>query len=144
MFHRRRPTPVPPPMPRSRPRMPFTSWGLVALLMSSGSMATAAMLATPHAAYAYTARVSLFIYRDPGEDYENFLRRAEIIARAGVQRALDADLLTTEVIITVVGENQGISVPIMDVQVTRNEWRDRPDPQYWATYYDSAALLLGL
>jgi hypothetical protein len=129
-------------MLRSRPRLPFTSWGLVALLMSSGCVTAATVLATPQAAYAYTARVSLFLYRDPGEDYENFLRRAELISRAGVQRALDADLLTTEVIVTVVGENQGISVPIMDIQVTRNEWRDRPDPQYWATYYDSAAALL--
>jgi hypothetical protein len=144
MFHRRRPAATPRRTLHSRPRMPFTSWGLVALLMSSGTMATAAMLATPHAAYAYTARVNLFIYRDPGEDYENFLRRAEMISRAGVQRALDADLLATEVIVTVVGENQGISVPIMTVQVTRNEWRETPDPQYWTTYYDTASFLLGL
>ncbi|WP_008318396.1 hypothetical protein [Leptolyngbya sp. PCC 6406] len=124
-------------------RQPLISWGLSALLLSSGAIATTVLLATPPAAQAYTARVSLFVYRDSGEPYENFLRRAEAISRAGVQRSLDADLLTTEVIVTVVGENQGISVPIMDVQVTRNQWRDRPDPQYWATYYESASLLLG-
>lgn len=119
------------------------SWGVAALLLTSGAIASAGVLMAAAPAQAYTARVSLFLYRSPGESYSSFLRRSEQVARAGVQRSLDADLLTTEVIVTVVGENQGISVPIMAVQVTRNQWRDRPDPQIWATYYSSAQLLLG-
>jgi predicted naringenin-chalcone synthase len=123
--------------------------GLAALLMSSGAISTAAIattmvLTTPQAAQAYVAYHSLFLSRDRGEPYENFLRRAEIIARAGVQRSFDADLLVTEVDLVVVAENQGISLPAMDVRVTRNQWRNNPDVQYWATYYESAANLLGL
>lgn len=120
----------------------WVSWGLVALLGGS-AIATATLFLTPPAAQAYTSRVSLFLSRDTDESYEGFLRRAEATARAGVQRSFDTDLLITEVVVVVVGENQGISVPIMTVQVTRNEWRDRPDPQYWATYYESARALLG-
>ncbi|NJN20294.1 MAG: hypothetical protein HC812_02650 [Leptolyngbya sp. RL_3_1] len=101
-------------------------------------------MATPQTAQAYVAYHSLFLSRDRGEPYENFLRRAEIIARAGVQRSFDADLLVTEVDLVVVAENQGISLPAMDVRVTRNQWRNNPDVQYWATYYESAANLLGL
>lgn len=126
-------------MNRSR----VASWGLSALLLTSGAIATTGILMAAAPAQAYTARVSLFLYRGPEESYSSFLRRSEQVARAGVQRSLDADLLTTEVIVTVVGENQGISVPIMAVQVTRNQWRDRPDPQFWATYYSSAQVLLG-
>ena len=116
--------------------------GLSMMLGLSGAIAFAGILSTPPAAYAYTVRVTLFLKRTSGESYDTFLRRAEAIARAGVQRSLDADLLTTEVIVTVVGENQGISIPIMDVQVTRNEWREYPDAQHWAQYYESAVTLL--
>lgn len=115
----------------------------VALMMGlAPAIATTLVLTTPQAAEAYTARNSLFLSRNPSENYDTFLRRSEAIARAAVQRSFDADLLITEVIVTVVGENQGISIPIMDVQVTRNAWRDRPDVQYWATYYESASALL--
>jgi len=120
----------------------LTPWGLVTVMGLSGAIASLTVLSTPQAVQAYTARVSLFLNRNPGERYEAFLRRAEAIARAGVQRSFDADLLTTEVIVVVVGENQGVSIPIMEIQVTRNEWRGRPDPQYWARYYETAPLLL--
>lgn len=98
----------------------------------------------PQAAQAYTSRVSLFLTRELGESYETLIRRAEITARAGAQRSFDADLLVTEVTITVVGENQGISVPILTLDATREQWRNRPDAQYWSTYYPDARALLGV
>ncbi|NER78804.1 MAG: hypothetical protein F6K42_04340 [Leptolyngbya sp. SIO1D8] len=118
------------------------AWGLSAMLGLSGAIALAGIISTPQAAQAYIERVTLFLSRGPEEDYETFLRRAEAITRAAVQRSFDTDLLMTEVIVVVVGENQGLSIPIMEVQVTRNEWRERPDPQYWARYYESAPRLL--
>ncbi|ASC72365.1 hypothetical protein XM38_033220 [Halomicronema hongdechloris C2206] len=96
----------------------------------------------PPAVQAYTARVSLFLTREFGESYESLIQRAEITARAATQRSFDVDLLTTEVIVMVVGENQGLSVPILTLQVSRNQWRQRPDPQYWSTYYENAEALL--
>jgi predicted naringenin-chalcone synthase len=125
-------------------RQSWAGAGLAACLLSSGAIATTMVLATPQVAQAYVAYHSLFLSRDRGEAYENFLRRAELIARAGVQRSFDADLLVTEVDLVVVAENQGISLPAMDVRVTRNQWRNNPDVQFWATYYESAASLLGL
>ena len=128
----------------SQKRQPWLGAGLAALLLSSGAISTASILATPQVAQAYVAYHSLFLSRDRGGPYENFLRRAEIIARAGVQRSFDTDLLVTEVDLVVVAENQGVSLPAMDVRVTRNQWISNPDVQYWATYYESAASLLGL
>lgn len=116
--------------------------GLAMMLGLSSTIAMTSILATPTPAEAYTARVALFLNRNPGESYETFLRRAEVIARAAIQRSFDVDLLTTEAVITIVGQNQGIAIPVMEVDVTRNEWRDRPDPQYWARYYESAPRLL--
>ena len=97
----------------------------------------------PPAAIAYTSRLSLFLSRDQEESYEALLRRAEITARAGVQRSFDADVLVSAVTVTVVAENQGISVPVLTVAVTRDEWRERPDVEYWARYYSIADALLG-
>lgn len=114
------------------------------MLWGSGAIALTTLLITPQVAQAYTSRVTLFVPRDPAESYDAFLRQSEAIARAGIQRSFDADQLVSEVILTIVGDNQGIAVPIMEVQVTRNAWQQRPDPQYWAEYYDNASLLLDL
>ncbi|MBD2259931.1 hypothetical protein [Pseudanabaena sp. FACHB-2040] len=101
-------------------------------------------LLTPPAAVAYTSRVSLFLVREQDESYASLVRRAQITARAGVQRSFDADLLVTEAIVVVVGESQGITVPILTVEVTRNQWRNLPDVTYWAKYYSTANALMGL
>ncbi|MBD0337073.1 MAG: hypothetical protein ICV62_16420 [Cyanobacteria bacterium Co-bin13] len=101
-------------------------------------------LLTPPAAVAYTSRVSLFLVREQDESYASLVQRAQITARAGVQRSFDADLLVTEAIVVVVGESQGITVPILTVEVTRNQWRSLPDVTYWARYYNTANALLGL
>ena len=117
----------------------------LAMFAASGSaIALATVLSTPQVAHAYTARVTLFVIRNPNESYDTFLRQSEAVARAGIQRSFDADVLTSEVVITIVGENQGIAIPVLEAQVTRSEWQERPDPQYWARYYDSASTLLDL
>lgn len=123
----------------------FMAGGLsLSMLLGGSAIALTTLLSTPQIAHAYTSRVTLFVPRDPAESYDTFLRQSEAIARAAVQRSFDADLLVSEVVITIIGDNQGIAVPVMEVQVTRNEWQQRPDPQYWARYYDNASILLDL
>jgi predicted dehydrogenase len=112
--------------------------------LGSGAISLTPFLTSPPPAYATTSRLTLFVTRNPAESYESFLRQSEAIARAGIQRSFDADPLISEVIVTVVGNNQEIAVPIMEVQVSRNEWQQRPDPQYWAEYYTNASVLLDL
>ena len=117
---------------------------LALLLGLSGLTWVGQALISPPAAVAYTSRVSLFLVREQNESYESLVRRAQITARAGVQRSFDADVLVTEAIVVVVGESQGVSVPILTVEVTRNQWRNLPDVTYWARYYGTASALLGL
>ena len=100
-------------------------------------------LMSPPVALAYTSRVNLFLTRDPGESFEVFLQRAEIVARAAVQRSFDADIVMTDVIVTVVGDSQGVALPILTVEVSRNDWQSRPDVEYWGTYYEAAEGLMG-
>ena len=117
------------------------SAGLVALLGGTGIWLTEALIA-PQASQAYTSRVDLFLAREMDETYETLLRRAEMAARAGAQRSFDQDLLITNVSVTVVAEDDGITVPILALRVDREEWRTRPETYYWATYYRTAEALL--
>ncbi len=94
--------------------------------------------------HAYTTEDLETVYRVEGEDYNALVRRAEITARSSAQQKFDSDILLTRVVITVLGQNGGQLAPILVLDVNRNDWRNRPDPQYWAKYYRSARVLLEL
>jgi hypothetical protein len=115
---------------------------LVGLLGLGGAIA--GVLTTPTTAQAYTQYVTLFVPRAPGESYGAFLQKVEAIAQTSIQLTFEADPLTSEVIAKMVGENQGISIPILAVQVTRNEWQQRPELDYWSRYYTQNSELLDL
>ncbi|MDZ8184491.1 MAG: hypothetical protein RMX96_06535 [Nostoc sp. ChiSLP02] len=96
----------------------------------------------PQVVRAYTARVDLAIDRLPEENYETILRRAEAVARAAAQRSFDQDILVTDVSIIVSVQSYGAIAPVLTLEVSRPEWRNRPDAQNWATYFKTARSLL--
>ncbi|MEO1592087.1 MAG: hypothetical protein AAFU71_12450 [Cyanobacteria bacterium J06632_22] len=116
--------------------------GMAALIGTTGSLWLTEALIMPKAASAYTARLDLYLTHEQGEDYDSFLRRAEMAARAGAQRSFDQDLLITEVTINVVAESDGLSVTVLTLKVDRRQWQQHPETNYWATYYSSARLWL--
>ncbi|MFH7244450.1 MAG: hypothetical protein ACHWZW_16565 [Spirulina sp.] len=113
----------------------------LALALTLG-LGTVAPLINPPAAEAYSSRLNLFLVRESGESFETFLRRSEIIARAGVQRSFDSDVLMTEAIVTIIGESQGIAMPVLTVAVSRSDWQRQPDVLAWVEYYPAARALL--
>ena len=96
----------------------------------------------PQSVQAYTARVDLAIDSLPEENYETILRRAEAAARAAAQRSFDQDILVTDVSVIVSAQNYGAIAPVLTLEVSRLQWRNRPDPQVWATYFKTARSLL--
>ncbi|MDB9529101.1 hypothetical protein PN498_24120 [Oscillatoria sp. CS-180] len=124
-------------------RLLSSGFGLAIALCSIGAFSVID-LAHPQAAHAYTSRSTLLVPRNPGERYDTFLRQSEAIAQAQIQLSFITDPLISEVIVTVAGDNQGIAIPTMEIQVTRAEWQERPDPRYWARYYSNASVLLDL
>lgn len=92
---------------------------------------------------AYTARLDVTIDRAPSETYDSIVRRAEVVARAAVQRGFDRDLLANEVSVIIVGRNGGMASPVISVWVTRSQWQSRPDTKRWATYYRGSKSFLG-
>ncbi|MBE9034581.1 hypothetical protein [aff. Roholtiella sp. LEGE 12411] len=96
----------------------------------------------PEVVRAYTARVDLAIDRLPEENYETILRRAEAAARAAAQRSFDQDILVTDVSIIVSVQSYGAIAPVLTLEVSRSQWRTRPDAQRWAAYFKTARSLL--
>ncbi|MGB7484682.1 MAG: hypothetical protein WA901_00725 [Phormidesmis sp.] len=119
----------------------LVSAGVAALIGGTGVWITEALIA-PQASQAYTSRLDLFLAREGGETYETLLRRAEMAARAGAQRSFDQDILTTNVSVNVVVESDSVTVPILTLHVDREQWRERPETYYWATYYRTAQAVL--
>ncbi|MBF2027986.1 MAG: hypothetical protein IGS48_14685 [Oscillatoriales cyanobacterium C42_A2020_001] len=129
--------------------MPKNCWnrqrlvvGAISISCITGSVGGLEAIA-PQPAHAYVARVDVVLEIQPGERYETFLSRAETVARAAIQRSFDRDILTSEVYAIIVGQRQGASVQVLSAQMSRSQWRSRPDPRRWATYYPSARILLG-
>ncbi len=99
-------------------------------------------MAFPAMVRAETARVDLTIDRLPDESYEAILRRAEMAARAAAQRSFDKDILITDVSVYISVQSYGAIAPVLLLDVSRQQWRNRPDPQRWATYFKSTQSLL--
>ena len=98
----------------------------------------------PQIVRAYTDAVNITLERDAEEPYDGLAQRAEMAARAAAQQSFDRDILVTEVEVTVLGQNGLAVVPILTLSVSRNDWRDRPDPRYWSTYFGASKMLLEL
>lgn len=113
----------------------FTSIAIIAL----PSVTAAQGLPTANA-----NRFTLTLEREAEESYAVLERRAEAAARAATQRLFDSDILVRSVVVTIVAENRGLAAPVLTLQVTREQWRQLPDPQRWSTYYPSASALLEL
>ncbi|UZQ54641.1 hypothetical protein OOK60_00760 [Trichothermofontia sichuanensis B231] len=127
----------------TRSRLRSLPWqGLVLLGLASGSGFWLPIL-MPSPAQAYTARMAITLDRQPDESYDTLLRRAEAAARAAAQRGFDRDVLVSELSIIVMAQNRGLTAPILALQVSRTQWRNRPDAGFWITYFRTARELLG-
>ena len=114
----------------------------VLLLSTAVPMWLVSEAMAPQIAKAYTNRVDLEINRLPGDNYKSLLRRAEAVARAAAQRSFDKDILVTDVSIIVSVQNLGAIAPVLELNVSRTQWRNRPEPQRWAKYFKMAQTLL--
>lgn len=111
--------------------------------LTIGTWALAGAIVTP-SAQAYTDQLNLTLEREAGETYEGLAQRAEMVARTAAQQSFSSDILITEVDVTVLGQNGLAVVPILTMIVSRDDWRSRPDPRYWSSYFNAAKLLLEL
>jgi len=117
----------------------------VSLALSAGLGLGVAALPTmlqPAPAQAYVSQLAVSLDSGASTSYRTIVRRAEQVARAAAQRSFDNDILVTEVNVTVTGSNGGIEMPVLSLNVSRNQWRGQPNPKRWATYYPMSENLL--
>ncbi|MFP4008232.1 MAG: hypothetical protein ACLFV6_09555, partial [Spirulinaceae cyanobacterium] len=93
-------------------RLPFSGAFSGRLAAAAVTWMTVSAIA-PTVVQAEILRVAIPIVRENDETYQNLLTRAENIARAATQRSFDRSILTTSVIVTVLGQNNGAVVPIL-------------------------------
>ena len=114
---------------------------IVGLTFSTGAVAGAIVTSS---AQAYTSATNITLEREADETYAGLAQRAEMAARTAAQQRFSSDILITEVNVTVLGQNGIAVVPILTMSVSRNDWRNRPDPRYWSSYFGAAQMLLEL
>ncbi|KAM3097605.1 hypothetical protein ACKFKF_19460 [Phormidesmis sp. 146-12] len=115
----------------------------LAILLGGGGLWMINAAIVPQQVRAYETRVDVGLDRLPNEAYQTLVQRAEQVARAAAQRSFDRDILISQVSVIVIGRNQGAEAPILTLDVSRVEWKNRPDTRRWATYYRTAPALLG-
>lgn len=113
------------------------------LLILTGGIVTASLM-TPTVVEAYTNEITISLSWQPQETGLSFVKRANAVARTAVQRALDQDILVNAVLVTILGENDGIIVPILKVRVDRTAWYRQPDIQAWSEVDGAGLRLLGI
>jgi hypothetical protein len=116
---------------------------LLSLFAASISLVTVGLV-TPQPSRAYNSRVDVRLDRLTNETFDALMRRAEVVARAAAQRSFDRDVLISDVSVQILGQNAGTEMPLMALDVSRQNWQNRPDVRRWATYYKSARVLFGL
>lgn len=117
---------------------------LAALLGLGGNVWLAKGAIAQPVSQADTARVNLFLNRQPNESYDTFISRAEAVVRDAATRSFNQNPSSRAVAVTVVGQNEGSAAPILSLEVNRQDWVRNPSPQRWATYFKSARSLLRL
>jgi hypothetical protein len=120
--------------------LPQWSLALILGLGTVSGLVTDAIAPPP--ATAYPQNVEIYLTRQGGETYENLLDRSSVIARAATQRTFDADVLVTEVAVIILADNEGLIAPLLTLNVSREQWWERPDPKAWIDYYDGVSTLL--
>jgi hypothetical protein len=116
---------------------------LVALMGLTGGVWCITTIPLAQVAHAETTNMLIPLNREPGETYDTLIRRAEATARVLTQRSFNNPALT-DVSITITAEREGLIAPLLRLTVNRQQWRSRPEAQYWTTYFETSRALLGL
>ncbi|NJK35915.1 MAG: hypothetical protein HC919_13800 [Oscillatoriales cyanobacterium SM2_2_1] len=108
-----------------------------------------AMVLTAWAGFPETASAE---YRDvdvrlnvrQGETFAVLQRRAVTMARSAAQRTFDSEVLISDVSVKVTAQSNERNVTVLQMNVRRQEWVERPDAKVWAIFFPQAQSFLRL
>jgi hypothetical protein len=115
----------------------------VLLLIGSFGALVEPSIAVPTPAQAEPRQIQLLLNSQGNQNFEALIRQAESVAQNYIQQAFAESLEVTEVSVTIVGEHNGATVPLLSSTVSRSNWQAKPTVQAWTRYFGSAEVLLG-
>lgn len=107
-------------------------------------VAIATLLAIAVPAFAERKEVDLRLPTREGENFDILLRRAETLARVTAQNAFDQEILVSDVSIKITAQDQNQAAMLIQMNVSRSDWMNRPDARAWSRYFLKTQSLLGL
>lgn len=111
-------------------------WAIIFILSS--------LVTTVDQALAETKETSIVIRsNDTTSSYRNLMLEAESSAQEAIAREFAQNPEITEITIAILGERLNQIVPLLRVQVSRNQWQKEPAIEKWARYFTAAEFLLG-
>ncbi|HBB34974.1 MAG TPA: hypothetical protein DDZ80_05355 [Cyanobacteria bacterium UBA8803] len=116
--------------------------GMFSLTGSLGAIA-ALTLALPTPAWAQPRQINLTIGSENAPDFETLMQQAQSQAENAIQQAFAESPEVTEVSITIIGERNGLEVPLLSSSVARASWQKEPTVGAGTIYFQNAEILLG-
>jgi hypothetical protein len=94
-------------------------------------------------ATAETKQLALTLNSYDNQNFASLIQQAESLAQYYIEQEFRQNSSATEVSITIVGERNGQTVPLLSSKVSRFNWQNQPIIQNWTTYFRSSKTLLG-
>ena len=108
------------------------------------SLALFGTLLIPEVALTRPVDVNVSIRRQGNETYNQFLERANSLAKNTIEQRFKTDRELDALNVVVIGENNGAIAPLLAVKVNRDNWQANPNVQKWSNEFPFSQSLLGL
>ena len=108
------------------------------------SLALFGTLLIPEVALTRPLDVNVSIRRQGNETYNQFLERANSLAKNTIEQRFKTDRELDALNVVVIGENNGAIAPLLAVKVNRDNWQANPNVQKWSNEFPFSQSLLGL
>ena len=108
------------------------------------SLALFGTLLIPEVALTRPLDINVSIRRQGNETYNQFLERANSLAKNTIEQRFKTDGGLDALNVVVIGENNGAIAPLLAVKVNRDNWQANPNVQKWSNEFPFSQSLLGL
>lgn len=94
-------------------------------------------------AWAQTNQIAFILPSYANQTFECIMQQAASLARASIAREFAENPDLTEVSVTILGQHNGQTVPVLLAKVSRSDWQKKPIIAKWIRYFSSSEVLLG-
>jgi hypothetical protein len=94
-------------------------------------------------ASARPLNLNLSLSREGKETYNQFIERANQLAKREIEQGLRSDAGADSVDVVVIGESHGAIAPLLSVKVSRADWQSNPNISRWSNPFPFSKSLLG-